>query len=92
MHGGIIAVKLTSARREKMFDQATRFIKQLTEAGVALLALAIVAQIIFGQAVPFIGGDVIGNITAIVGTLGAQGLVGLAAVGVIYAIFTRQTA
>ena len=92
MHGMIIAVKLTSARREKMFDQATRFIKQLTEAGVALLALAIVAQIIFGQAVPFVGGDVIGNITAIVGTLGAQGLVGLAAVGVIYAIFTRQTA
>ena len=72
-----------------MFDQVTAFIKKLTEAGVALLALAIVAQIIFGQAVPFIGGDVIGNITAIVGTLGAQGLVGLAAVGVIYAIFTR---
>ena len=72
-----------------MFDEATKFIKQLTEAGVALLALAIVAQIIFGQAVPFVGGDVIGNITAIVGTLGAQGLVGLAAVGVIYAIFTR---
>jgi hypothetical protein len=72
-----------------MFDQATVFIKKLTEAGVALLALAIVAQIIFGQAVPFVGGDVIGNITAIVGTLGAQGLVGLAAVGVIYAIFTR---
>ena len=74
-----------------MFDQATAFIKKLTEAGVALLALAIVAQIIFGQAVPFIGGDVIGNITAIVGTLGAQGLVGLAAVGVIYAIFNRTT-
>ena len=72
-----------------MFDQATAFIKKLTEAGVALLALAIVAQIIFGQAVPFVGGDVIGNITAIVGTLGAQGLVGLAAVGVIYAIFNR---
>ena len=74
-----------------MFDQVTAFIKKLTEAGVALLALAIVAQIIFGQAVPFVGGDVIGNITAIVGSLGAQGLVGLAAVGVIYAIFNRTT-
>ena len=74
-----------------MFDQVTAFIKKLTETGVALLALAIVAQIIFGQAVPFVGGDVIGNITAIVGTLGAQGLVGLAAVGVIYAIFNRTT-
>ena len=73
-----------------MWDNIVGWIKKLTEAGVSLLALAIVMQIIFGKAVPFIGGDVIGNITAIVGSLGAQGLVGLAAVGVIYAIFTRD--
>ena len=73
-----------------MWDQIVGWIKKLTEAGVSLLALAIVMQIIFGKAVPFIGGDVIGNITAIVGTLGAQGLVGLASVGVIYAIFTSD--
>ena len=73
-----------------MWEQVVGWIKKLTEAGVSLLALAIVMQIIFGKAVPFIGGDVIGNITAIVGSLGAQGLVGLAAVGVIYAIFTRD--
>ena len=73
-----------------MWDQVVGWIKKLTEAGVSLLALAIVMQIIFGKAVPFIGGDVIGNITAIVGTLGAQGLVCLASVGVIYAIFTRK--
>ena len=73
-----------------MWDQIVGWIKKLTEAGVSLLALAIVMQIIFGKAVPFIGVDVIGNITAIVGTLGAQGLVGLASVGVIYAIFTRK--
>ena len=73
-----------------MFDQVVGWIKKLTEAGVALLALSIVMQIIFGKAVPFIGGDVIGNITNIVGVLGAQGLVGLASIGVIYAIFTRN--
>ena len=73
-----------------MWDQVVGWIKKLTEAGVSLLALAIVMQIIFGKAVPFIGGDVIGNITAIDGALGAQGLVGLASVGVIYAIFTRK--
>ena len=73
-----------------MFDQVVSWIKKLTEAGVSLLALAIVMQIVFGKAVPFIGGDGIGNITHIVGALGAQGLVGLASVGVIYAIFTRH--
>lgn len=72
-----------------MFDQILGWVKKLTEAGVSLLALAIIMQVIFGKAVPFIGGDVIGNITHIVGMLGAQGLVGLASVGVIYAIFSK---
>jgi hypothetical protein len=72
-----------------MFDQILGWVKKLTEAGVALLALAIIMQVIFGEAVPFIGGDVIGNITTIVGALGSQGLVGLASVGVIYAIFNK---
>ena len=66
------------------------YVKKFTEAGMALLALGIVMQVLFGKAVPFVGGDIIGNITAIVGTLGAQGVVGLAAVGVIYAIFNRS--
>lgn len=72
-----------------MFDQILGWVKKLTEAGVSMLALAIVMQVIFGKAVPFIGGDVIGNITHIMGMLGAQGLVGLASVGVIYAIFNK---
>ncbi len=71
------------------FDDVVKWIKKMTEAGVALVALAIILQILFGKVVPFIGGDVIGSITGLVGALGAQGLVGLAAVGVMYAIFTR---
>lgn len=82
---------LTIEEIEKMqrFDDVVKWIKKMTEAGVALVALAIVLQILFGKAVPFIGGDVVGSITAIVANLGAQGLVGLAAVAVMYAIFTR---
>ena len=70
-----------------MFDQIIGNVKKLTETGVALLALGIVMQVIFGKVVPFVGGDIIGNITAIVASLGAQGLVGLVALGVIYAIW-----
>ena len=72
-----------------MVDQMIAYVKKFTEAGVALLALGIVMQVLFGKAVPFVGGDIVGNITAIVATLGAQGVVGLAAVGVIYALFNR---
>ena len=73
-----------------MFDQIIGYVKKLTEAGVALLALGIIMQVIFGDAVPFVGGDIVGNITAIVASLGAQGLVGLVVVGVIYAILSKN--
>ena len=69
-----------------MFDQIIGNLKKLTEAGVALLALGIIMQVIFGNVVPFVGGDIVGNITAIVASLGEQGLVGLIAIGVIYVI------
>ena len=70
-----------------MFDQIIGYVKKLTKAGVALLALGIVMQVIFGNIVPFVGGDIVGNITAIVASLGEQGLVGLVAIGVIYAVW-----
>ena len=77
-----------------MLDKTINVIKQLTEAGVSLIALAVVVQIIFGtgpdSSIPFIGGDVIGTITDIVTVLGSAGLVGLAAVAVLYAIFSRN--
>ena len=65
-------------------------VKQLTEVGIAVLALAVVLQVIFGSDAAFIPGDVVGNITGIVAGLGANGLVGLAAIAVLYAIFKRN--
>ena len=72
-----------------MLDQILGAVKKLTEIGIALIALGIVMQVIFGKDVPFVGGDIIGHVINIVAMLGAQGLVGLVAVGVIWAIFTR---
>lgn len=69
------------------------FHQKLTEAGIALIALAVVVQVIFGtgaQGVSFIGGDVVGTITDIVVSLGSDGLVGLAFVAVIFALITRH--
>lgn len=70
-----------------MLKDIVGWIKAGTEAGVALIAFAIVLQVIFGGTVPFVGGDVIGTITGIVAQLGAQGLVGLVAAAVLYKIF-----
>ena len=63
----------------------------ITELGVILIALAVILQILFGSATtPFLGVDVISNITNVVAQLGSQGLVGLIAIGVIAWIFTRK--
>jgi hypothetical protein len=73
-----------------MLDKVNTWIKQGTETGVALIAFAIVLQVIFGGAVPFIGGDIIATITGIVAQLGAQGLVGLVAAAVLYQLFAKK--
>ena len=72
-----------------MLDQILGAIKKFTEIGIALLALGIVMQVIFGKVVPFVGGDIIAHIVNLVAVLCSKGLVGLVAVGVIWAIFKR---
>ena len=72
-----------------MLDQILGAVKKFTEIGIALLALGIVMQVIFGKVVPFVGGDIIAHIVNLVAALGSNGLVGLIAVGVILAIFKR---
>jgi len=71
-------------------DSIVGFLKKVTELAIALLALAIVLQILFGNGVSFIGVDVIGNVTKIIASLGQNGLVGLIAAAVLYAIVTRK--
>ena len=73
-----------------MLDNIVGWIKKGTEAGVALIALAVVAQVIFGSTAAFLPGDVVGNITKIVTDLGGANLVGLVAVALLYSIFNRS--
>jgi len=58
--------------------------------GLALLCLSVIVGLLCGPAAPFFPVDVIGNVLAVVGKLGSEGLVGLVAVGVLYGIFHRQ--
>ena len=73
-----------------MLEKAIGWIRSLTEAGLALIALGVVLQIIFGAAVPFIGLDIIGSVTALVKELGGDGLVGLAAIWVLWGIYSKK--
>jgi hypothetical protein len=73
-----------------MLDKAIGWIRSLTEAGLSLIALGVVLQIIFGAAVPFLGIDVIGSVVGLVKQLGAEGLVGLVAVWVLWGIYSKK--
>ena len=72
-----------------LMDNIIGWIKKLTEAGVAVIALAVVVQIIFGVDAAFLPGDIVGSLTGIISSLGGANLVGLVAAGLIYKIFTR---
>ena len=72
-----------------LMDNIIGWVRKLTEAGVAVIALAVVVQIIFGADAAFLPGDILGSLTEIISALGGANLVGLVAAFLIYKIFTR---
>jgi len=75
-----------------MLDKAVGWMRSLTEAGIALIALSVVLQILWpGSAdVPFIGLDVVGSVLGLVKSLGGEGLMGLIAVWILWGIYDRK--
>jgi len=69
-----------------MLSNVSGWISKLTQAGVGLVGLAIVAQVIFGSSVAFLPGDVVASLMAIISSLGSAGLVGLVTAGLLYQI------
>ena len=73
-----------------MLDTIKSWLKQITEVGLLLIAAAVVLEIIFGSAVPFIGVGILDNIIAITAKLGQDGLIGLIAIGIIVWLYLRR--
>ena len=73
----------------KGIDTVKSWIGALTEIGLMLLALAIVLALLVGSNLPFFG-SVTGNIMGLVKDMGANGLVGLITLGVIFWLFSNR--
>ena len=73
------------------FQEVKKWLGEITEIVLLLIALAICAEILFGSNVPFFGG-VVANITGLLSTLGDNGFVGLIALGIIMFLFHRRRA
>lgn len=73
------------------FSATKSVLAELTEIGLLLVSLGVTIQILFGTGnIPFVG-DVVGNLTALVASLGEQGLVGLIAIAVILHLFNKRS-
>ena len=73
-----------------VIDSIKKWIGQVTELGMLLVALAIVRQILIGDNLAFFG-DVVGNLTALIASLGDNGLVGLVAIAIILWLFAKRS-
>tara|TARA_Y100000590_G_C15046423_1_gene760893 strand:+ start:154 stop:396 length:243 start_codon:yes stop_codon:yes gene_type:complete len=73
-----------------MLDNVKGWLKEIAEVGLLVIAVAVVLEIIFGSAVPFIGIGILDNITALTSQLGADGLVGIITIGLVVWLYMRR--
>ena len=66
------------------------WIGAITDIGLMLLGLAIVASVLVGNQLPFFGG-VVTNLVELVKSLGGNGLVGLIVLGIIMWLFSHRS-
>lgn len=71
-------------------DKVKTAIGQIVDILLALVALAIVATVLFGANLPFFG-SVVGNLVGMVDSLGKSGLVGLIALAIILWLFAKRS-
>ena len=70
-------------------EEVKKWLGEITEVFMLLIALGVIAHILFGETLPFFG-SVVPNLTALIGNLGDDGLVGLIALGIIIYMFQRR--
>lgn len=73
------------------FEKIKKWIGEITEISLLLIALGIVGEILFGSALPVLGG-IVTNLTGLLNTLGENGLVGLVALAIILFLFHKRKA
>ena len=70
-------------------DTVKSFLRSVMDVAMVVIPLSVVLGVIFGPAVPFIGADVIDNITAIISDLGGSGLIGIIVLGILWGLWRR---
>ena len=72
-----------------MMDTVKSFLRGVMDDALVIIRLSVVLGMIFGPSVPFIGTAVVDNISALVSSLGGNGLVGIIVLGILYWLARR---
>ncbi|UCF43768.1 MAG: hypothetical protein JSV99_02230 [Planctomycetota bacterium] len=75
----------------RALEEIKRWLGEITEIFLLLIAVGIAADILFGGNVPFFGA-VVANLISLINSLGENGLVGLIALGIIVYLFQKKRA
>jgi len=73
-------------------EELKKWLGEITEIALLLVALAIVVEILFGTGFFFGVPGVVANLTQLIGGLGESGFAGLIALGIILYLFHRKKA
>ncbi len=70
-------------------SKITGYLNKFLEVGVILLAVSVVAEILFGPNVPFFGSQVTNNLIALLNNLGDQGIAALIIVFAVIFVYRK---
>ena len=70
-------------------SKITGYLNKFLEVGVLLLAVSVVAEILFGPDVPFFGSQVTNNLINLLNNLGDQGIAALIIVFAVIFVYRR---
>ena len=73
-----------------MLDSISRWLRSATDLALVIVALGVVLQILFPQALVFISADVSRNLIGLIGQFSGAGLVGLIAAGIIIHLINKR--
>jgi hypothetical protein len=75
----------------RFLEEMKKWLGEVIEISLLLIAIGIAVEILFGNIVPFFGG-IVANLTTLLRTLGDNGLVGLIALAIIVYLFNKKRA
>ena len=72
-----------------MMNTVKSFLTSVMDIAMAVIPLIVVLGVIFGDSIPFVGFDVVDNISMLISQLGSSGLIGVITLGILYGLFRR---